>query len=86
MPLKQYKIDAIRSQERRDWSKQALEQATIEYLDKDAVALAREKYKEKMNQEHISEEVDAMSDEQFLTKIKLMINSCWYASARQFGL
>ncbi len=27
MPLKQYKIDAIRSQERRDWSKQVLEQA-----------------------------------------------------------
>ena len=74
VPLKQYKIDAIRSQERRDWSKQALEQATIEHLDKDAVALAREKYKEKMNQEHISEEVDVMSDEQFLTKIKLMIN------------
>lgn len=74
VPLKQYKIDAIRSQERRDWSKQVLEQAGIEHLDKDAVALAREKYKEKMNQEHISEEVDAMSDEQFLTKIKLMIN------------
>lgn len=74
VPLKQYKIDAIRSQERKDWSKQALEQAAIEHLDKDAVALAREKYKEKMNQEHISEEVDAMSDEQFLTKLKLMIN------------
>lgn len=74
VPLKQYKIDAIRSQERRDWSKQVLEQAGIENLDKDAVALAREKYKEKMNQEHISEEVDAMSDEQFLTKLKLMIN------------
>ena len=74
VPLKQYKIDAIRSQERRDWSKQVVEQATIEHLDKDAVALAREKYKEKMNQEHISAEVDAMSDEQFLTKIKLMIN------------
>lgn len=74
VPLKQYKIDAIRSQERRDWSKQVLEQASIEHLDKDAVALAREKYKEKMNQEHISKEVDAMSDEQFLTKIKLMIN------------
>ena len=43
-------------------------------MDKDAVALAREKYKEKMNQKHISQEVDAMSDEQFLTKIKLMIN------------
>lgn len=74
VPLKQYKIDAIRSQERRDWSKQVLEQAGIEHLDKDAVALAREKYKEKMNQEHISEEVDAMSDEQLLTKLKLMIN------------
>lgn len=74
VPLKQYKIDAIRSQERRDWSKQVLEQAGIENLDKDAVALAREKYKEKMNQEHISKEVDVMSDEQFLTKIKLMIN------------
>lgn len=72
--LKQYKIDAIRSQERRDWSKQVLEQASIEHLDIDAVALAREKYKEKMNQEHISKEVDAMTDEQFLTKIKLIIN------------
>ncbi len=74
VPLKQYKIDTIRSQERRDWSKQILEQAGIEHLDKDAIALAREKYKEKMNQEHISKEVDAMTDEQFLTKIKLMIN------------
>ena len=27
-----------------------------------------------MNQEHISEEGDAMSDEQFLTKLKLIIN------------
>lgn len=74
VPLKQYKIDAIRSQERRDWSKRVMEQAGIEHLDKDAVALAREKYKEKMNQEHISEEVDAMSDVQLLTKLKLMIN------------
>ena len=73
VPLKQYKIDAIRSQERKDWSKQILEKATIGHLDKDAIALARKKYKEKMNQEHITEEVDAMSDEQFLTKVKLMI-------------
>ena len=73
VPLKQYKIAAIRSQERRDWSKQVLEQASIEHLDIDAVALAREKYKEKMNQGHISKEVDAMTNEQFLTKIKLMI-------------
>ncbi len=73
VPLKQYKIDAIRSQERKDWSKQILEKATIEHLDKDAIVLARKKYKEKMNQAHIAEEVNAMSDEQFLTKVKLMI-------------
>ncbi len=72
--LKQYKIDAIRSQERKDWSKQILEKTTVEHLDKTAIDLAREKYKEKMNQEHISVEVDAMSDVQFLTKIKLMID------------
>lgn len=72
VPLKQYKIDAIRSQERKDWSKQIVENATIEHLDKDAIALARVKYKEKMNQEHISEEVDGMTDEQFLSKVKLI--------------
>lgn len=74
VPLKQYKIDAIRSQERKDWSKQVVENATIDHLDKTAIALAREKYKERMKQEHISKEVDAMSDEQFLSKVKLIIN------------
>jgi len=74
VPLKQYKIDAIRSQERKDWSKQVVENAKINHLDKTAIALAREKYKEKMNQEHISKEVDEMSDEQFLSKVKLVID------------
>ena len=73
VPLKQYKIDAIRSQERKDWSKQVIEVATIDNLDKTAINLAREKYKEKMNQEHISKEVDEMTDEEFLTKVKLLI-------------
>lgn len=72
VPLKQYKIDAIRSQERKDWSKQIVENATIEHLDKDAITLARVKYKEKMNQDYIIEEVDNMSDEQFLSKVKLL--------------
>lgn len=39
-----------------------------------ALKIAREKYKEKMNRPHISEEVDGMSDEEFLTKIKLMVD------------
>ncbi len=66
-------LDRIRGQEKKDWSKQLIEDATLDCLDKNAVALARQKYKEKMNRPHITEEVDKMTDEQFLTKIKLMI-------------
>lgn len=72
VPLQQYKIDSIRNQERRDWSRQVLPGATIEHLDKDAIAFARKQYKEKMNRPHITAEVDEMSDEEFLTKVKLM--------------
>lgn len=72
VPLQQYKIDAIRNQQRRDWSRQILPGATIEHLDKDAIEFARMKYKEKMNKPHISEEVDGLSNEEFLTKLKLM--------------
>ena len=66
-------LDRIRGQEKKDWSKQLIEDATLDRLDKNAVTLARQKYKEKMNRPHITEEVDKMTDEQFLTKIKLMI-------------
>ncbi len=72
--LPQTKIDIIRSRERLDWSKQVLSGAKFEHLDKDAIALAREKYLKKMNRPHISEEVSKMTDEQFLTKIKLMVD------------
>lgn len=66
--------DRIRGQEKKDWSKQIIPDATIEYLDKDAIALAREKYKEKMNRPYIAEEVDKMTDEEFLIKNKLIVN------------
>lgn len=66
-------LDRIRGQEKKDWSKQIIADATLDCLDKDAVALARQKYKEKMNRPHITEEVDKMTDEEFLTKLKLMI-------------
>ena len=72
--LQQFKIDQIRGQERRDWSKQVLAGAGIEHLDKSAIALAREKYKEKMARPHIDEEIDSLSDKEFLTKIKLIID------------
>lgn len=65
-------LDRIRGQENRDWSKQILQGATIEHLDKEAIKLARCKYIEKMNRPHIMEEVESMTDEQFLTKLKLI--------------
>lgn len=67
-------LDRIRGQEKKDWSKQTIEEATIDHLDKNAILIAREKYKEKMNKPHISAEVDKMSDVDFLTKLKLIIN------------
>ena len=70
--LQQYKIDAIRNQQRRDWSRQIMPGATIESLDKGAISYARSKYKEKMNKDHISEEIDSLTDEEFLTKLQLM--------------
>jgi len=72
-PLSNEEFDRIRGQEKKDWSKQILEGASINDLDKEAIALARQKYKEKMAKPYISKEVDAMSDNDFLTKLKLII-------------
>lgn len=66
--------DRIRGQEKKDWSKQIIPGATIEHLNKNAISIAREKYKEKMNRTYIAEEVDKMSDEEFLIKNKLIVN------------
>lgn len=74
VPLQQAKIDIIRQQNRQDWSRQIISGASIDLLDHDAIAFARQKYKERMNRSHISEEIDVMSDEEFLTKLKLMKN------------
>lgn len=65
-------LDRIRGQEKRDWSKQIIPDATIECLDSEALSIAKRNYKEKMNRPYINEEIDRMSDEEFLTKLKLM--------------
>lgn len=67
-------LDRLRGQSRRDWSKQIIEGSGIQHLDADAIHIARENYKIKQNREHISAEVDKMSDEQFLTKLKLLVD------------
>lgn len=74
VPLQQSKMDIIRQQNRQDWSRQIISGTSIDFLDNDAIAFARQKYKEKMNRSHISEEIEVMSDEEFLTKLKLMKN------------
>ena len=74
VPLSEEKRERIRRQVRLDWSKRFIPNATMEHLDKAAVSIAREKYKQKMDDLHISAEVDKMSDEEFLERRKLVIN------------
>ncbi len=73
-PLSQEKRERIRRQTFQDWSKQYVKGATIEQLNKEAILIAREKYKEKIADDHVSAEVDSMSDEEFLEARKLVLN------------
>jgi ATP-dependent DNA helicase RecG len=65
-------LDRIRSQVRRDWSKQLIDGSSLKHLDAEALAIARSSYKVKLNKSHIGKEIDAMTDEEFLTKIRLI--------------
>jgi ATP-dependent DNA helicase RecG len=67
-------LERIRGQARRDWSGKVIEGSSVDHLDKEAVQVARESYKTKQNREHISAEIDAMSDEEFLTKLRLIVD------------
>jgi len=69
--LSMNKIDEIRGQTRRDWSKQLIEKTSMEMLDKRAIALARKNYRKRA---HVNEELKSLSDEEFLAKLKLIIN------------
>lgn len=57
-----------------DWSANVIEKATIEDLDRDAVSLAREKFKEKMIGKPFYNEIDVWPDQLFLDKAKITIN------------
>ena len=73
-PLSVEELDRIRGQSLQDWSAQLIKGSSIKHLDIEAVQTARVKYKEKQNRKHISEEIDGMSDEAFLTKLRLMVD------------
>jgi ATP-dependent DNA helicase RecG len=66
-------LDRIRGQVRCDWSKNVINGSSMKHLDAEAVCIARKNYKEKHDSEYISAEVDRMTDEEFLTKQKLVV-------------
>ncbi|MCM1496104.1 MAG: putative DNA binding domain-containing protein [Bacteroides sp.] len=74
VPLSQEKRERIRRQMFQDWSRQFVEGATIKHLNKEAIRIARTKFKEKIDDEHVSAEVDTLTDEDFLEARKLIIN------------
>lgn len=66
------KLDRIREQSHSfDWSAQIIDQATLDDLSPEAIAIARQKYSEK--NPHLREEVAAWDDITFLNKAKITI-------------
>jgi len=66
------KIDRIRNQAiDRDWSRKIIPEATIEHLDKEAIAKAREQFKKRRS--NLAKDVDGWSDELFLDKAGVTI-------------
>ena len=73
-PLSMDEQDRIRGQVQNDWSGLIIENSNITHLDRAAIQIARNNYKDKQNRNHIIEEIDKMSDEVFLTKLRLMVD------------
>ncbi|MGV0938945.1 RNA-binding domain-containing protein [Empedobacter sp. ULE_I140] len=70
--LSDYDRDRIKAQIiQEDWSAKIVEDATIDDLDKDAIAFARIQYKEKNSK--LKEEIDSWDDQVFLDKAKVTI-------------
>lgn len=74
-PLSLNKIEQIKTTINYDWSRQVLEEATIDNLDKDAIKIAREQFKVKYKDDNLVDEVDNLTDTQFLNKARLTINN-----------
>lgn len=72
--LAQNKVEQIKATANYDWSRQILEKATISNLDQEAIKIAREQFKIKYKGKNISDEIDNLSDIDFLNKSKLTIN------------
>jgi len=71
--LSHEELERLQGQNRYDWSAELIENSSVEHLDSEAIQIARKSYKEKQNRRHISEEIDNMSDDEFLSKLNLVV-------------
>lgn len=74
VPLTDNKIEQIKYTVNHDWSRQIIENATINNLDEEAIKKAREHYKIKHKGKSMADEIDKLSDIDFLNKAKVTIN------------
>lgn len=74
VPLEARKIEQIKATANYDWSRKIIEKATIEDLDINAIKVAREQFKIKNQGKDIANEIDELTDEEFLNKAKVTIN------------
>lgn len=73
-PLPMNKVDLIRSQIGLDWSKEVIEEATIDDLDKEAVLRARELFARRQNDKKKAEAIlNKLSDIEVLNKAGITI-------------
>ena len=75
VPLASNKIEQIKATANYDWSRQVINEATIDNLDKDAIEMARKQFKLKYKGKSIADEIDDLSDIDFLNKAKLTLNN-----------
>ena len=75
VPLASNKLEQIRATANYDWSRQIIEKATINNLDPDAIKLARMQFKIKHKGKLVADEIDSLSDIDFLNKAKVTIDN-----------
>ena len=73
-PLDIRKIEQIKATANFDWTRKIIEKATINDLDSEAIKIAREQYKIKHQGKEVAEEINNLSDKDFLNKAKVTIN------------
>lgn len=72
-PLTSYKVEQIKATANYDWSRQVIDNANIDNLDQEAIKTARYQFKMKHKDKAIADEIDKLSDIDFLNKAKITL-------------